>query len=95
MLIVAGYVRVPADLRAEYLRGVLPDTELARHAPGCLAFVQAPDPLEADRVVIYERWESVRDLLAFRNSDSGEATPLPVILGTEVLRYDVSGVGPP
>ena len=95
MLIVAGYLQVPADKRAEYLRRVRADTELARRAPGCLAFVQAPDPLEGDRVVIYERWDSERDLLAFRNSESGEATPLPVVLGVEVLRYDVSGVGPP
>lgn len=95
VLIVAGYLQVPADKRAEYLRGVLADTVLARHAPGCLAFVQAPDPLEADRVIVFERWESERDLLAFRNSESGEATPLPVVLGAEVLRYDVSGVGPP
>ena len=95
MLIVAGHLQVPAEQRAEFLLSVLAVTEMARRAPGCLEFVQAPDPLEDDRVVIYERWQSERDLLAFRNSGAGAAPPLPVVLGAEVLRYDISGVGQP
>ena len=95
MLIVAGYLQVAAHARAEYLERARTATVLARAAPGCLEFVQAPDPIEADRIVIYERWESEQELLAFRNGDTEPVpAPLPDVLGADVLRYAISSVGP-
>jgi hypothetical protein len=48
-----------------------------------------------DRIVIYERWMSEVDLLAFRNSESDPDAPaLPPILDAEVLRYEIESVGP-
>lgn len=96
MLIVAGHLLVSADKREEYLTVANEATRLARNAPGCLAFVQAADPLEADRIVIYECWESEHELIAFRSSDPEAASsPMPDIMGAEVLRYEISAVGPP
>ena len=70
----------------------------AREAQGCLAFVQVPDPLEADRIVIYERWESDEALLAFRNSAPQDPStleqPIPQILETEVSKYRIAAVEP-
>ncbi len=95
MLIVAGHLRVAAHERAAYLELAKTATALAREAPGCLEFVQAPDPIEADRIVIYERWESEQALLAFRNWDPEPApTRLPEVLGADVLRYEISSFGP-
>jgi|tagenome__1003787_1003787.scaffolds.fasta_scaffold20922093_4 quinol monooxygenase YgiN len=95
MLIVAGYLQVAAHERARYLELAQTATALARDAPGCLEFVQAPDPLEPDRIVIYERWESEHFLLAFRGLDSEPpATSLPDVLGADVRRYEISSVGP-
>lgn len=92
MLIIAGHL-VVAD-RDAYVELSAPVTALARSAPGCLDFVQAADPLEPDRIVIYERWEDEASLLAFRSSDP-DAAPLPDILGADVKRYEISSVGQP
>ena len=95
MLIIAGYLQVAAHERAAYLELAKTATALARDAPGCLEFVQAPDPIEPDRIVIYERWESEDELLAFRGSDPEQApTPLPDVLGADVVRYEISSFGP-
>ncbi len=96
LLIIAGHLLVAADQRAAYLDAARSTTELARQAPGCHEFVQAPDPIEPDRIVIYERWESEAELMAFRNSDpDGADAPLPAIVGADVRRYEISHVGPP
>ncbi len=96
MLIVAGYLEVSPGVRDAYLVAAAEATRRARDAPGCLEFVQAADPLVADRVVVYERWVSEEQLLAFRSTDPGPtATPLPDIRGAKIIRYEISGVGPP
>lgn len=96
MLIIAGYLQVAPDEREEYLVAAAAATVMARGAPGCNEFVQAADPIEADRVVIYERWDSERDLVAFRESDpEGDHVPVPALFGAEVWRYEIASVGPP
>lgn len=97
MLIIAGWLRVDPAHRDEYLRLVADVTAEARRARGCLAFVQAPDPIEADRIVIFERWASEADLLAFRDQPTDDETDeaLPPILGADVRRYEISAEGPP
>ena len=73
MLIVAGFLRVdPAD-RAGYLAGCLEVIEAARAAPGCVDFHLSADPVEGDRINVFEQWESVEAVEAFRGSGpSGE-----------------------
>lgn len=96
MLIVAGYFEVSSDVRDAYLIAASEATRLAREAPGCLEFAQAADPLIPDRVIVYERWESEEQLLAFRNTGPGpDVIPLPDIQGAKVMRYEVSTVGAP
>lgn len=95
MLIVAGYLVVPAESRAEYLQLASAATRQARATVGCLDFAQSADPIEPDRVLIYERWESEAELLAFRNAEPTPGTPeLPPILGADIARYEISSVGP-
>lgn len=98
MLIVAGFLQVAAHERDAYLALARESTELARVAPGCWEFVQAADPIEPDRIVIYERWESEVELLAFRSSGpdpepDAVAPPMPEVLGADVRRYEISAVG--
>ena len=97
MIIVAGWLRVAADERDRYLSGVAGVTGQARRAPGCLDFVQAPDPLDSSRIVIYERWESGADLQRFRTSGDPEAPEpeLPDVQAAEVRKYRISAVEEP
>jgi quinol monooxygenase YgiN len=93
MIIIAGLLRVAPAQRDAYLTAVASATAMARTAPGCLDFAQSPDQLEADRINIYERWESDEHLAAFRARPAdGEAPP---ILDAEVHKYRISAVESP
>jgi hypothetical protein len=65
----------------------------ARRAPGCLDFVVAADPVEPNRVNVYEQWETEAELEAFRgegpDSDLGSD-----IVSADVSRHQVSSSGP-
>ena len=94
MIIIAGGLRVDPGERDRYLVAVADVARLARAAPGCLDFVQAPDPIEPDRINVYERWESDDDVLRFRAS-GGPELDLPEILSADVRKYRVSAVEAP
>jgi quinol monooxygenase YgiN len=102
VIIIAGWLRVAAGDRDAYLAAVSDVARLARLAPGCLDFVQAADPLDPERITIYERWESDADLDRFRASGGPEqpepdvAEPaVPPLLDAEVRRYRISSVEDP
>jgi quinol monooxygenase YgiN len=50
----------------EFLSASLEAVTLARRTRGCRDFVVAADPIEPDRVNVYEEWESEEALLAAR-----------------------------
>jgi quinol monooxygenase YgiN len=56
MLIVAGWLQVEVGQREIYLTVANRFTRQARAATGCVEFVQAPDPIAPDRIVILELW---------------------------------------
>jgi quinol monooxygenase YgiN len=98
VIIVAGWLRVAPGDRERYLAAVAGVAPAARRAPGCLDFVQAPDPLEADRINIFERWESDEDLDRFRTSgdpDVADEPEIPVPLSADVWRYRIASVEDP
>ena len=94
MLIIAGNLILdPAD-RAAFLAANADVVGLARQAVGCLDFVQAADPLDPSRINIFERWDTVDNLLAFRGA--GEpASDSPPIQSADVMRYIISAVEEP
>lgn len=99
MIIVAGHLTVDPDDRETYLRAVEHVTVRARRSSGCLDFVQAPDPIDPTRIVVYERWESDESLDRFRSADdepaaAGAAEDVPEITGGDVHRYRISAVEP-
>ena len=94
MIIIAGALRVDPGERDRYLVAVADVARLARAAPGCLDFVQAPDSIEPDRVNVYERWESDDDVLRFRAS-GGPELDLPEIRSADVRKYRISAVEAP
>lgn len=82
-VVVAGHVRVPAEHRDQAIRGYRALTEAARRAPGCRDLSIAADPIDPDRVVICEIWETEEELAAWRRV----APPPEIPEGFEV--YDV------
>lgn len=73
MVIVAGSIRVAAGRRDEFVAESREAVVQARATAGCLDFVVAADPVEADLVVVFERWETVEALAAFRGDGPGDA----------------------
>jgi quinol monooxygenase YgiN len=98
MLIVQGVFQVDPAERDAFLAQNVEAMKISRAEKGCLEYVYAADPVEADRVVLSERWESLDDLNAHlaaagqrrqAAAGSGEAPgATPVV--REIVRYDVS-----
>ncbi|MFG1917204.1 putative quinol monooxygenase [Micromonospora sp. NPDC048898] len=94
MLIVAGTGHVDPDHRDALLENLTPSLRQARTVPGCLDYVVAADPIEADRVNIYERWESEAHLNAHLAGIAQAAPPMPDVRSVEIMRYEISGSSP-
>jgi quinol monooxygenase YgiN len=95
MLIVAGkgYL-IDANLRDAFVASMQEATLRTRREPGCMDYVVAADPIETDRVNVFERWESAADLeLHLTNTAVPEGIAAHV-RSMEVLRYEVSAAGP-
>lgn len=75
MIIVSGKLYIRSGQRQTFLDCSRAAMVQARRTSGCRDFVVAADPLEPDRVNIYEEWESEPELEAFRGDgpDSGLA----------------------
>ena len=97
MIIIAGHLRVAAAERDEYLIAMADVATRARRASGCHDFVQSADPLDPERINIYERWNSDEFLLAFRSSGSDGTEPpsMPAVLDAAVAKYRISTVESP
>ena len=68
MIIVSGKIFIKDSMRDLFVEKSLDAIKAARQAKGCHDFVVAADPIEPDRVNVYEAWESEDDLAAFRGS---------------------------
>ena len=89
MIIVSGSIRVDARQRRTYLEGCREVVESARSAPGCIDFHVSPDPIESDRINVYEQWESVADVEAFRGSGPS-ADQAATIRDAAVFQHEIA-----
>ena len=93
MVIVSGWIRVDATQRGAYLAGCRAVIEAARTAPGCVDFHLSADPLDEQRVNIFEQWDSVDAAQTFRGS--GPADELEsMIIGTHVEQHAITDTIP-
>lgn len=93
MVIVSGKILVRTGKRQEFLSLSSDAIIKARQTPGCLDFVVAADPIESDRVNVYEAWETEEALLRFRGQGpTKDITSL--ISSAEVARHLVASTGP-
>ncbi|PKK15929.1 antibiotic biosynthesis monooxygenase family protein [Thermomonospora sp. CIF 1] len=93
MIIVAGWIRLRAGAREDYLAGCRPVIEAARSAPGCLDFTLSADPIDPERINVFERWESDAALEAFRGTGPDE-DQTSAIRDAQVNRYRIAAVEP-
>ena len=93
MIIVSGRMTIRPGERTAFLAVSKDATEAARRTAGCRDFIVAADPLEDDRVNVYEEWETEDAMLAFRGGgpDAGMAD---LIVDARVRRHAVSSSGP-
>ena len=89
MLIVSGYLRVEPSQRDEYLAGCQGLMATARATEGCRDFHLAADPLEADRINVYEEWDSAEAVEAFRGAGPSEEQQV-AILDAGVRQHEVA-----
>ncbi len=86
---MAGHLFVDPAARDEYLRGCIDVMVLARRTGGCEDFSLTADPIDDRRINIFEQWDSVESVEAFRGSgQSDEQTA--AILDAEVHQHVVS-----
>lgn len=93
MLIVSGQLHLRAGTRPQFLASSLEAVRQARKAPGCRDFVVAADPVEPDRVNVYEEWASEAQLLAFRGAGP-DGGLFSLVVRAKVLRHLVASSGP-
>jgi quinol monooxygenase YgiN len=93
MIIVSGRIYVTPGRRDAFVATSRDAVVEARRAPGCLDFVVAADPVDPDRVNVYEQWETEAELEAFRGGgpDSDLSSD---IVRADVSRHHVSSSGP-
>jgi quinol monooxygenase YgiN len=89
MVIVSGHLEVDPAHRDAYVDGCREVVVAARAAAGCLDFHITADPLEPGRVNVYEQWESVAAVEAFRGDGPSEEQATEV-LSAAVDQHEVA-----
>lgn len=89
MIIVSGWLRVRAGQRQQYLDACRPVIEAARRAPGCVDFHLSADPLEDDRVNVFESWQDVESVERFRGSGPSDDQQAAIV-GAQVHQHQVA-----
>jgi quinol monooxygenase YgiN len=93
MLIVSGRIYVRPGARQAFLTSSLAAVAQARSARGCRDFVVAADPMEPDRVNVYEEWESEEALMTFRGAGPDHDVSSSIVRA-DVSRHIVLSSGP-
>lgn len=93
MLIVSGRIYVRPGARQAFLTSSLAAVAQARSARGCRDFVVAADPMEPDRVNVYEEWESEEALRTFRGAGPDHDVSSSIVRA-DVSRHIVLSSGP-
>jgi quinol monooxygenase YgiN len=86
MVIVAGHLLVDPEGREGYLEGCREVVEQARRADGCLDYALSADVLDPGRINVFERWESLEAVEAFRG-DGVQEEQGSAIIAASIAEY--------
>lgn len=93
MIIVSGALYVDAAERQSYVEDCRDVIVAARKSEGCADFHLASDPIEPDRINVYEQWESVEAVEAFRGSGPSSAQTA-AIRDARVFQHEIASSTP-
>jgi quinol monooxygenase YgiN len=89
MIIVSGWLRVAAANRTTYLQTCRDVILAARAADGCVDFHLSADPLDDERINVFEQWESVDAVERFRGSGPSDDQQA-MIIGAQVDQHEIA-----
>ena len=88
-IIVAGKLLIRLGSRDEFIEKSRESILLARENEACLDFSVSPDPIDMNRVNIFEKWESHSELNAFRESGP-ENNMFSLVESFDVNEYEIN-----
>ena len=88
-IIVAGKLKIKSGFRDEFVNKSLAAMKLARENSACEDFSVSPDPIDINRVNIFERWKSRSSLDKFRNAGP-ESDIFSIVEAFDVNEYEVN-----
>ena len=94
MVIVGGWFEVDPNERDAFVAERVGSMRRSRAEGGCIEYVIAADPVDSERVVLFERWASQADLDAhLARSSQAPPSDSPSVRPTamSISVYDVSG----
>jgi quinol monooxygenase YgiN len=96
MIIAGGAFEVAAEHREEFLAARLDLIRTSRAEHGCLEYAFCADPLDAGRVILFERWETQQDLDAHLNGMRANPPTIggPAPTAVSVVFYDAEPQAP-
>ena len=89
-IIVAGKLILKSNQRNAFIEKSHKSILLARDNKTCLDFAVSPDPLDINRVNVFEKWVNRQALEAFRKSGP-EDDLFSLVESFDVSEYEVSG----
>ena len=98
MLIIAGTLDVAPEQRAEVLALAEALMRATNEEPGNHEYLFTPDPFDAGRIRIFERWESEEALASHfgqpHMAEFGGALGKLDVRGSDLTKYSISDFGP-
>ena len=98
MLIIAGSITTEAGHRDAFLTAVAPMVVATHTESGCQEYAFSPDPVDANRILLFELWDdqdaldahfATEHMAEFQSKMAGIA-----VAGMDVKKYTISDVGP-
>jgi quinol monooxygenase YgiN len=90
-VIVQGVFVLDPEQRDRFIEASTDGMRTSRAEAGCLEYVLAADPLDAGRVVLSERWESMELLQEhLKGQSAGSAGDRPKPQSMEIVMYEVA-----
>lgn len=91
-VIVQGVFSVDPSERDRFVEASVEGMRASRQEEGCLEYVMAADPLDPERVVLSERWESMDHLQQHlaRQRDGARSVDRPAPGDVEITLFEVA-----